>query len=438
MIKIDFNKITGIIKPVNAGGQPPILGTNFGMFRYLTDASVPYSRLHDVGGAYGGGRWVDIPNIFRNFDADENDPDSYDFAFTDLLITALMEAGIEPYFRLGVTIENACKVKYYRIDPPKDFHKWARICEHIIRHYTEGWADGFEYSITYWEIWNEPDNFENPYDNMMWKGTEEEYFRLYDITSKHLKKCFPDIKVGGYSSSGFYEIKAPGTFIDHANSTPRTVYLVEYFERFLNYIKESGAPMDFFSWHSYDDADSNTVYANYVRSMLDKAGYTETESHCTEWNGETQNHGTYRHAAVTASILLEFQRTPVDLACFYDMRCGMGKYAGLFCPATYKPLPPYYAFLAFGELYRLGNEVALDYTPAKGVYAVAARNEKYGTLMMANVSKEAYPIELSAEGAEFFECRVTVEGECDRKCSLPKALAPDSILTVRYIIEENI
>ena len=40
---------------------------------------------------------------------------------------------------------------------PKDFKKWAVICEHIIRHYTEGWADGFFYDMPYWEIWNEPD-----------------------------------------------------------------------------------------------------------------------------------------------------------------------------------------------------------------------------------------------------------------------------------------
>ena len=37
----------------------------------------------DVAGAYGGGVFVDIPNIFRDFDADENDPASYDFYYTD-------------------------------------------------------------------------------------------------------------------------------------------------------------------------------------------------------------------------------------------------------------------------------------------------------------------------------------------------------------------
>ena len=48
-------------------------------------------------------------------------------------------------------------IKPYHTFPPKDPEKWARICEHIIRHYTEGWADGYHYNIRYWEIWNEPE-----------------------------------------------------------------------------------------------------------------------------------------------------------------------------------------------------------------------------------------------------------------------------------------
>jgi hypothetical protein len=55
---------------------------------------------------------------------------------------------------LGASIEHGEKKGTY---PPQDYAKWARICEHIILHYTKGWANGFHYDITYWEIWNEPD-----------------------------------------------------------------------------------------------------------------------------------------------------------------------------------------------------------------------------------------------------------------------------------------
>ncbi len=117
-ICIDPLKITDRIRPLHGVGQPPFSGVNFEMFSYLKSAGIPYSRLHDVGGAYGGFRWVDIPNLFRDFSADPTDPASYDFTFTDLLITALAEHGVEPFFRLGVTIENARHIKAYRIYPP--------------------------------------------------------------------------------------------------------------------------------------------------------------------------------------------------------------------------------------------------------------------------------------------------------------------------------
>ena len=137
-VSVDFAKLSGKIKPMHGVGQPPMTGVSDALFYYLTRAGVPYSRLHDVSGWMGHNLFVDIPNLFRDFDADENDPASYDFAFTDKLIEGLMKAGCEPYFRLGVTIENGHMIKSYRIFPPKDFGKWARICEHVIRHYNEG------------------------------------------------------------------------------------------------------------------------------------------------------------------------------------------------------------------------------------------------------------------------------------------------------------
>ena len=71
---IDFTKTVGPVKPVHSTGQGPLLpgqAPDFSMFRYLKEAGVPYARLHDVGGRFGGSLYVDIPNIFREFDADD-------------------------------------------------------------------------------------------------------------------------------------------------------------------------------------------------------------------------------------------------------------------------------------------------------------------------------------------------------------------------------
>ena len=118
-LHIEFSKAVGKIKPMHATGQPPFTGgfhkLDFSYVGYLQKAHVPYSRLHDVGGPYGGNRFVDIPNIFRDFNADVNDPASYDFTFTDVLITNMYAYNVEPIFRLGVTIENQAIIKPYRI-----------------------------------------------------------------------------------------------------------------------------------------------------------------------------------------------------------------------------------------------------------------------------------------------------------------------------------
>ena len=427
-ITVDFNKPVGKMKPMHGVGQPPILGTSFSMFKYLTDAKIPYSRLHDVGGSYGGFRWVDIPNIFRDFDADENLPESYDFTFTDMLITALVEAGVEPIFRLGVTIENAASIKAYRIFPPKDPAKWARICEHVIRHYTEGWADGFKYKIDYWEIWNEPDNSDVLIENQMWRGTKEEYYELYVVTAKHLKSCFPHLKIGGYASCGFYAIT--DNYVEEAKSTPRREYFITFFDEFLEYIKKSGAPFDFFSWHSYASVEETMVHAEYARRRLDEAGFTSTETTCNEWNVEPRQKGTQKHASLVMSMLLAMQNSPLDSAMFYDARCGIGNYSGMFNPMTYLPHPAYYAFVAFSRLYELKNQVLIE-CDDKRLYSIAASDGKSCAFVIANPTDEDITLEITADKTPV-RTLISTEGKCDEEIELPNILPKESFITVIY------
>ena len=167
-------------------------------FEDFKRARIPYARNHDAAffAGYGGEHAVDITSIFSNFDADVNDPASYDFACTDEYILATLEAGTETFYRLGQKIEHY--IKKYNNFPPKDYHKWAQICEHIIRHYNEGWANGYELNIQYWEIWNEPDLDPDDSDHKKtWGGTKLQFFDLFEVAAKHLKACFPNYKIGG-------------------------------------------------------------------------------------------------------------------------------------------------------------------------------------------------------------------------------------------------
>ncbi len=454
-LSIDPSKPLGPVKPVNGVGQPPFFGVGgFPMFHFLKEAGIPFSRLHDVGGMYGRNIFVDIPNVFRDFDADETDPANYDFTFTDLLLNALVENGVEPFYRLGVTIENYATIRRYRLDPPKDFAKWARICEHVIRHYTEGWADGFHHTITHWEIWNEPENFAEPELNQMWHGSFEEYCRLYEVASKHLKAAFPHLKIGGYGSCGVMWI--------NAWKVERARHHVECFHAFLKFVREHDCPLDFFSYHSYSGVADMMEQARYVRDALDKAGFANVPTCLDEWLPAPSHDklGTALQAAEVAAALIAFQNGPVDSAAIYDARCGMGDYSPLFNPLTYKPHKAYYAFKAFHELRKRGTAVEVNFLNTETqrprgaetkplpfsallrlcgekTFVAAARGPDGSlSVMFANPGEEEVPLALEiaddSKRTTASRCRITDETRTWEEAPLPDAIPTHSILLVEF------
>jgi len=411
-VTIDFDKITGKIKPMHAINNPPTVPWDTcGLYGKIKEANIPYARLHDTGGYFGGARYVDVENIFPDFNADENDPASYDFAFTDALLTAMDKIGLKPFYRLGCTIENHHKIKAYRIYPPADPHKWARICGHIVMHYNEGWAEGFHYGIEYWEIWNEPDNQPAPEDNPMWRGTQKAFFELYDIAARCLKGRFPGIKVGGYASCGFYAL-SNANFSESAKSTSRVGYFMEFFHNFMNYISASGAPLDFFSWHSYAGVKENILYARYVREQLDRYGYGQAESIFNEWNPGRQHRGKAADASNIAAAMCAMQRTSIDIAMYYDGQM-LSEYCGLFSADNKCVFKAYYAFKAFGALYALGNEVQSG-ADDEDLYVCAAKGRGHRAALVVNTSSEQKEVVPDIPGGAM-QCRAT-DGEREWAC----------------------
>ncbi len=422
-LRFDFGTRLGKIKPMHGVGQPPIFGMNTSLFHYLGEAGIPFSRLHDVGGMFGGNLFVDIHNVFRDFEADVDDEASYDFAFTDLLIAELIKNGIEPIYRLGETIENYNYIRAYRIFPPKDPLKWAKICEHIILHYNHGWANGFHYGISYWEIWNEPDNGRDNAENMMCQGTPEEYYELYDVAAKHLKAVFGDeIKVGGYASCGFrYVISNPRAFGIDADSAGegygdgRSKSFLNFLEGFFKYISERKSPLDFFSWHSYLSVKSTLIAARYIEKRLSELGYGDVELQLNEWNNGYEDmadadaalqntirlRGTGLAAAKALAMMCAMQGTKNDILCFYDAGFGTSYYRGMFDPKTREPEPLYYAFVAFNKLYEMGTEAKCE-GACQEIYALAATDGIKNAAVIANAGEEDrelftnLPAELSA------------------------------------------
>ncbi len=321
-------------------------------------AKIPFIRNHDSNIAghnvYGAPYIHDIHVLFPNFDADENDPASYDFACTDENIKVCLDAGSQIFFRLGESIEH--QVKKHNTIPPKDFPKWARICEHIIRHYNEGWADGLYLNIQYWEIWNEPDLGKN-----LWDGTKEQFFDFFEITVKHLKSVFPNLKIGG----------------------PALAKKEDWAEEFLCVMQQRNVNLDFFSWHIYcTEAKRMTERANRIRTLLNRYGYEKTESICNEWNylKNWSDHFMYsidvirgiKGASFVLSCMCEAQKAPIDMLMYYDTRPGV--LCGLFDYYTCKPQKAYYPFCWYGNhFYKKGKEVQC--TEIENVYTLCRSSE---------------------------------------------------------------
>jgi len=385
-ITADRGTAANRIKPMNAVNNGPIQGANGrGNMELWKNAEIPYVRNHDASfcASYGGEHTVDIRAVFPDFDKDPNDPASYDFTLTDWYLKKIQDAGSRVFYRLGSKIEHAPK-KYGTCVPP-DFKKWAVVCEHIIRHYNEGWADGFKWDIRYWEIWNEPDLRKNN-ASASWQGTEEQFFELYRTAATHLKKCFPKLKIGG----------------------PAVCYVAGTWpQRFLAAMtaKKKRVPMDFFSFHSYTP-DPKTVesFIRTARRMLDEAGYTETECILDEWNyvhgwtGEAYKYTIrsiigIKGAAYAAAVMCIGQNAPLDMLMYYDARPTT--WNGLFGYYYFEPLKTYFVFLIWAKLVKLGKQITVDTQDKNGIYAVGATDgKKTGVLISRFFEQENLPDEL--------------------------------------------
>ncbi len=382
-IFVDLAATRGPVKPMHAVNNGPIRSMSVQCrqnFPEWVEAGIPYARTHDstLNHGYGGENTVDVDAVFPNFDADENDPASYDFPVTDKYLTTINDAGTEVFYRLGSTIEHW--EKKYRVHPPKDFAKWARVCEHIIRHYTEGWADGFNYKMEYWEIWNEPDCAP-----ATWTGTTEQFFEFFAVVASHLKSCFPHLKIGG----------------------PAIAYWKETAVKFLAYMHEHNVPLDFFSWHRYcSTPEAMSINADFYRRALDENGYPNAESICNEWNyveSWTENFDksidlihSHRGSAFTAACLLTGQHTSIDMLMYYDAQPGI--WNALFNYYTLRPEKTYYVFHAFNVLYRLGTSVKVA-CEGEGLHTAAARGEDGRTaVMIARFSETGGDVRIEIPG----------------------------------------
>jgi len=161
--------------------------------------------------------------------------------------------------------------------PPRDPQVFAAACVKVLEHVKQRGVH-----VRYVELWNEPDL---PF---FYSGTYEEFFPMYQAFAATVSAA--GYAVGGPSWAGALE-KA------------------DWLTGFLRDCKTHDVPLDFYSFHRYDDTvDKVLERCREVRRALDAAGLERTEAVLDEWGYDLRQapyFGTVGNAAFTASCLMQ-------------------------------------------------------------------------------------------------------------------------------------
>jgi xylan 1,4-beta-xylosidase len=116
--------------------------------------------------------------------------------------------------------------------PPTDYKAWAELVFQFVHHLRERYGEA-ETSTWLWEVWNEP-------DIDYWKGTPEEFFKLYDYSVDAVLRALPKARIGGPDTTGAAGAKSGDflrKFLDHCAHGENAV------------TNKTGTRLDFISFH---------------------------------------------------------------------------------------------------------------------------------------------------------------------------------------------
>ncbi|QEC69619.1 beta-xylosidase [Panacibacter ginsenosidivorans] len=181
---------------------------------------------------------------------DEKGNPVYDWHIVDSIFDTYIQRGMKPLAEIGFMPEALSThpqpyrhywkpgVKYDSIYtgwayPPNDYKKWGELVYQWVKHSILRYGEA-EVKSWLWEVWNEP-------NISYWKGTEEEYFMIYDYAADAVKRALPAARVGGPATTGPGWDKAAAWLKD---------FLLHCAEGKNYATGKKGAPLDFISFHA--------------------------------------------------------------------------------------------------------------------------------------------------------------------------------------------
>lgn len=232
-----------------------------------------YMRAHHMlctGIMHGFYKWGST-NVYTE---DEEGKPVYYFDLIDHMVEIWLNNNCKPFFELGFMPRDLAdpreaenKTRYnmgeYRrcgwAMPPKDYQKWYDLIYNLVAHLKDRFGEE-ELSTWYFEMWNEPDIF-------YWRGTHEEFCKMYDYAEAAIHAVSPALRFGGPASCG------------DSNPEGRAS---NFLRNFLKHVKEgqnhysgqTGTRLDFVTFHTkggiYSGLDAKPVkQIPSVKRLLD-------------------------------------------------------------------------------------------------------------------------------------------------------------------------
>ena len=228
----------------------------------------------------------------------ENGKTVYDWTKIDQLYDDLLARNIKPFVELGftpkalATSQNSIFYWHGNTSHPKP-DGWRDLVDAFVRHLEERYGKD-EVRSWYFEVWNEPNL------SGFWEGGDQKaYFELYDLTAKTIKNVDPKLRVGGPSTAG-----------------------AAWVPEFLAHVKQSGAPVDFVTTHTYgvqggfldENGKSDTKLdpspdaivgdVRHVREQISASDFPTLPLYFTEWSTSYTPRDSVHDSYISAPYIL--------------------------------------------------------------------------------------------------------------------------------------
>ena len=274
-IEVDLSRKVGEMYPMWAyfGYDEPNYTYSWEGKKLLTELAelspVPiYVRAHNLLNTHEGPPSAPKWGSTNAYTEDAAGNPVYDWTMVDSIVDIYVNRGMKPLIEIGFMPKalstNPEPYRHYWKPgdpynkiytgwayPPKDYAKWAELVYRWVRHSVDRYGTK-EVESWWWELWNEP-------DIGYWRGTPQEYLKLYDYTADAVKRALPTARMGGPTvTGGGYTLMK--TFLDHARSGTNHV------------TGKRGAPLDFIGFHAkgspqFVDGRVRTNMAPELRSV---------------------------------------------------------------------------------------------------------------------------------------------------------------------------